>query len=70
MQPINYKNYLIEDCEGLAYLPAKYCYKLQITNLNDCDAPMMYCETIEEAKEMIDEDILEIEERWLKLSQL
>lgn len=47
-----YKNYLIEPCEGLAYIPN--APKLQIINTQDCDASIMTCNTLQEAKELID----------------
>lgn len=52
---MNYKGYLIERCSGLNYIPAKDCSKFQITNLNDCDAKMLFVDSIEEAKDIIDE---------------
>lgn len=43
----HYKGYLIEHSES----PFKY----EITDTNDCDASMLYANTLEEAKELIDE---------------
>lgn len=50
-----YKGFKIEPNEGLAYVPK--APKLQITNTNDCDALMNYCDTLHEAKEIIEEEI-------------
>lgn len=48
-----YKRYLIEPCEGLAYIPN--APKLQVINLDDCDESIFTCNTLEEAKTYIDE---------------
>ena len=42
MKAIEYKGFLIEDCEGLMFIPFSKCPKIQITNLNDCDSQMLY----------------------------
>ena len=55
MKAIKYKGFLIEDCEGLMFIPFSKCPKIQITNLSDCDSQMLYAENLEEAKEIINE---------------
>lgn len=52
---MEYKGFLIEICNGLQYIPAKDCPQFQIINLNDCDALMLFADSIDEAKEIIDE---------------
>ena len=58
MKAIEYKGFLIEDCDGLMFIPFSKCPKIQITNLNDCDSQIIYAENLEEAKEII-KDIVE-----------
>ena len=53
MKAIKYKDFLIEDCEGLMFIPFSKCPKIQITNISDCDSQMLYAENLEEAKEVI-----------------
>ena len=53
MKAIEYKGFLIEDNEGLMFIPFSKCPKIQITNLSNCDSQMLYAENLEEAKEII-----------------
>lgn len=50
-----YKGFKIEPNEGLAYVPKSP--KLQIINTQDCDASIMTCNTLTEAKEIIEDNI-------------
>lgn len=50
-----YKGFKIEPNEGLAYVPK--APKLQIINTQDCDASIMTCNTLTEAKDIIEEEI-------------
>lgn len=44
-----YKGYLIETSDTI------YCPKFKIVNINDCDDFVHHAETLEEAKQIIDE---------------
>lgn len=44
-----YNGYLIEPADTI------YCPKLKIINTNDCDDQLRHAETLEEAKQIIDE---------------
>ena len=62
MKAIEYKGFLIEDCEGLMFIPFSKCPKIQITNLNDCDSQMLYAENLEgltydEAVERVEDEV-------------
>ena len=60
---IIYKGFEIRDCSGLQYIPASHCPRFEFSEIDECEAEIHTAETIEEAKELIDE-ILE-EREWL-----
>lgn len=49
----NYKGFNVEECEGLNYVPK--APKIQFYDPDDCDGRMFFANSIEEAKEIIDD---------------
>src|SRR5690606_4525318 len=53
----NLNGFIIERCDGIDYIPNSP--KLQVYNPDDCDGVMYHCNTIDEAKDIINDIIAE-----------